>query len=392
MAGMHPGLRALVLFSWIPLACGGGHAGPAEGGAGEGGAGKGSGAAGAAGEAGAGEAGSRAGSGGPAGADAAAGAAGAAGGGADAAAGTAGAAGRDAGPEDERTETGSAACSRCAAYGAPVRSGTVGVAALDSLSGLAVSRSQPEIIFAHNDHDRPDVYALDLQGRQHAQIALTNAGMTASDFEDIAIGPCGASTCVFLGDIGDNNSQRTQYAIVRFPLPTVPATPGTTTLTPAYERFPFVYEDGSHNAEGLMVAPDGTIYVVTKVAPGTGGRVAATGPSTIYKLPASLAAASTATATKVATLSVPAGADLAASAAAAHPCGLGFVLRTYDKVYEFSVPAGKTFEAAFTATPKVVAMPTEPQSEGIDYRADGLGFITSGEGAAAPIMETGCAP
>jgi hypothetical protein len=116
-------------------------------------------------------------------------------------------------------------------------------------------------------------------------------------------------------------------------VPAVPATPGITTLTPAYERFPFVYEDGSHNAEGLMVAPDGTIYVVTKVAPGTGGRVAATGPSTIYRLPASLSAASTA-----------------------------------------------------------VATPTEPQSEGIDCRADGLGFITSGEGAGAPIVQTGCAP
>ena len=101
---------------------------------------------------------------------------------------------------------------------------------------------------------------------------------------------------------------------------------------------------------------------------------------------------SVATATKVATLSVPAGTDLAASAAAAHPCGLSFLLRTYDKVYEFTVPAGMGFEASFTTTPKVVATPNETQSEGIDYQANGLGFITSGEGASAPIMETDCAP
>jgi len=36
--------------------------------------------------------------------------------------------------------------------------------------------------------------------------------------------------------------------------------------------------------------------------------------------------------------------------------------------------------------------PNEQQSEGIDYRADGRGFITSGEGASAPIMRTDCAP
>ena len=289
------------------------------------------------------------------------------------------------------TEGTTAACERCATYGTPTQVGTVGVAALDSLSGLAVSRVQPDIIFAHNDHDRPIVYALDLQGHEHAQITLTDAGKSDSDFEDIAVGPCGTSTCVFLGDIGDNNAQRTQYAVVRFSQPTVPTTQGSTAMTPTYDRFPFVYDDGSHNAEGLMVSPDGTIYVVTKLAPGTGGRVSATGPSSVYRLPPSMTTSSVATATKVATLPVPAGADLAASAAAAHPCGLGFLLRTYDKVYEFTVPAGMGFEASFNTTPKVVATPDEPQSEGIDYRANGLGFITSGEGAGAPIMETDCA-
>jgi hypothetical protein len=29
-------------------------------------------------------------------------------------------------------------------------------------------------------------------------------------------------------------------------------------------------------------------------------------------------------------------------------------------------------------------------AEGIDYRADGRGFITSGEGLHAPIMTTAC--
>jgi len=304
----------------------------------------------------------------------------------------AGVGGPSGGPDAGSAGGTTAACGRCAGYGTSVQAATVGVAALDSLSGLAVSRAQPDIIFAHNDRDRPVVYALDLQGREHAGITLTNAGRSDSDFEDIAIGPCGTATCVFLGDIGDNNAQRSEYAVVRFLLPTVPTTPGSTAMTPVYDRFAFVYEDGSHNAEGLMVAPDGTIYVVTKLAPGSGGRVPASGPSSVYRLPSSMTTTSVATATKVATLTVPAGSDLAASAAAAHPCGLGFLLRTYDKVYEFTVPTGMGFEASFAVTPKVVAMPNEPQSEGIDYRADGLGFLTSGEGAGAPIMQTDCAP
>lgn len=283
-----------------------------------------------------------------------------------------------------------AACGRCEIYGTPSESGKVGVTELNALSGLAVSRTQPDVLFAHNDHDRAVVYALDRQGREHAQITLANA--SASDIEDIALGPCGGATCIYLGDIGDNSAQRSEYAVLRFAEPAVPAAPGNVSLTAAFERLRFTYEDGSHNAEGLMVAPDGTIYVVTKLAPGSGGRVAATGPSSVYKLPATLTTATVAKATKVATLPVPAGADLAASAAAAHPCGLGFLLRTYDKVYEFSATAGMGFESAFRATPKVVATPNEPQSEGIDYEADGHGFISSGEGANAPIMRTGCAP
>ena len=153
--------------------------------------------------------------------------------------------------------------------------------------------------------------------------------------------------------------------------------------TPSFERYRFTYEDGSHNAESLMVAPDGALYIVTKLAPGSGGAVNATGPSSVYKLdPSSLSTGQVARAVKLTTLSIPKSGEAALSAAAAHPCGAGFLVRTYDRVYEFLVPAGSNdFERAFTATPTVIAMPDEPQSEGIDYQSDGRGFISSGEGA-----------
>jgi hypothetical protein len=249
---------------------------------------------------------------------------------------------------------------------------------------------QPDIVFTHNDRDRPLVYALDLQGREHARITLD--GATATDIEDIAIGPCGSQTCVYLADIGDNGAQRSEYALLRFTLPMVTATAGSAAISVSFERFRFTYEDGSHNAEGLMIGPDGVVYVVTKLAPSSGGRVAATGPSSIYRLPSSMTTTSVARAVKVATLTVPASGDLAASAAAAHPCGTSFLLRTYDRVYEFVGSAGMGFETAFSATPQLVAMPNEMQSEGIDYRSDGRGFVTSGEGANAPIVATACTP
>jgi hypothetical protein len=285
---------------------------------------------------------------------------------------------------------GAAACGQCTTYAGAKSSGTVEPNDLSALSGLAVSRSQTDIIFAHNDRQAVLVFALDLQGREHARISSTST--TATDIEDIALGPCGTQTCVYLSDTGDNNSQRTEYAVLRFAAPTVPSSPGSATINVTVERFRFTYEDGSHNGESLMVAPDGTVYIVSKLAPGSGGRVLATGPSSIYRLPMPLSTSTVARATKVATLSVPRTGEGAASAAAAHPCGTAFLLRTYDRVFEFAVPSGMPFEAAFTATPREIEMGSEPQSEAIDYRAGGRGFVTSGEGSHAPILVTDCAP
>lgn len=296
----------------------------------------------------------------------------------------------DAGSEPD-AQSANPACGICSTYAAPAASGMIASSELSALSGVAVSRTQPDILYAHNDHDRPVVYALDLQGLLHARVTLANA--EAEDIEDIALGKCDTKTCVYLADVGDNAAQRSEYSILRFVEPTVPSAPGDGELTPTFERLRFRYSDGSHNAESLLVAPNGNLYIITKLAPGSGGNVDATGPSSVYRIDASaFAQTSVAEAQKVATLPVPAAGEAALSAAAAHPCGLGVLARTYDRVYEFLVPSGADFEAAFAATPKVVAMPDEPQSEGIDYLAHGRGFVSSGEGASAPIMLTRCAP
>lgn len=296
----------------------------------------------------------------------------------------------DAGPHDSGMSP-QADCGRCTAYGAPMQSGSVAPGELSALSGVAVSRVQPDVLFAHNDHDRPVVYALDQQGRLHARVTLQ--GAQTNDIEDIALGKCDAQTCVYLADVGDNAATRGEYSILRFVEPEVPSAAGAMELMPKFEQLKFRYEDGSHNAESLMVAPDGTLYIITKLAPGSGGNVEATGPSDVFRIAGdAFHQTSVATAQKVTTLSVPQRGEPALSAAAAHPCGLGFLVRTYDRVYEFLVPPGAAFEGAFAATPTVVAMPDESQSEGIDYLANGRGFVTSGEGAGAPILVTQCAP
>jgi hypothetical protein len=239
----------------------------------------------------------------------------------------------------------------------------------------------PGVSFVHNDRARPDVYALGEDGSLLAHFTLP--GANAVDVEDMAVAPCPQGTCVYLADIGGNLAPRTEFAILRFAEPEVPRAAGGASMEVTFERFRFEYEDGSHNAEGMLVDPSsGAVYVVTKVAAGQ--------PSSVYALPHPLALGSVLRALEVAELPIPAAGDREASAAAAHPCGLGFVLRTYDAVYEFRIEPGAAFESAFAVTPVAVPAADEPQSEAIAYFPDGHGFVTTGEGAQAPIFQTLC--
>jgi len=275
-----------------------------------------------------------------------------------------------------------AACTSCTSYAEPVLRAELQVAALAELSGIAASWRNPGVLFAHNDRARADVYALAEDGSLRAQFSLPAASPT--DVEDIAVGPCPTGTCLYLADIGGNISPRTEFAILRAEEPNVApgASAATTALT--FERFRFAYDDSAnHNAEGVLVDPaSGAIYVVTKLADGQ--------PSSVYALPDPPLVDALNVATKVADLPVPMGGDMAASAAAAHPCGTGFLIRTYNAVYEFRIPAGAPFVDAFAVEPVAVPAADEPQSEGITYLPDGRGYVSAGESAGAPIYQSLC--
>ena len=283
--------------------------------------------------------------------------------------------------EPSAADAGTRACTECPGFAPPEAIGHIEDSALAELSGLAASWANEGMLYAHNDHDRPLVYAIDNQGRTHARIALSAASVR--DVEDIAVGPCPTGSCVFLADIGDNAATRGEYAILRFAEPTLSADTEGAMLSTSFERFAFRYPDGSHNAEGLMVGPDGTLYVVTKYAEG--------GHSSVYSLPASPPTDRVSEATRVVELPIPTESDTAASAAAMHPCGLGFVVRTYNRIYLFRA-SGADYTTAFQAQPESIGMPDEPQSEGITFAADGSSLYSAGEGRAAPLMQTRCAP
>jgi hypothetical protein len=139
-------------------------------------------------------------------------------------------------------------------------------------SGVAVSRSHPGILWTHNDGgDRPTLYVTNLLGDDLGHFRI--AGADAQDWEDIALGPCPHTerTCIYIADTGDNLHRRRDVAIYIVEEPSVLPERGKRAddeLQAA--RLEVRYSDGPHDVEALAVAPDGSIFLITK---GQRGRI-----------------------------------------------------------------------------------------------------------------------
>jgi hypothetical protein len=133
----------------------------------------------------------------------------------------------------------------------------VTVPELPEASGLAVSRSAPGRLWAHNDSGKPVLYALDVRGTITGRFELS--GASVEDWEAVAVGPCPSGSCVFVADIGDNDARRKRITVYRIP---EPSTPGG--LVAVKDAFYATYPDGARDAETLLALPDGRLAIVTK--------------------------------------------------------------------------------------------------------------------------------
>jgi hypothetical protein len=226
-------------------------------------------------------------------------------------------------------------------------------APLDETSGIAVSRSDPGTVWAHNDSEgSPMLYAIARDGRLIAEIALTGAG-TQSDWEDIAVGPCPDGHCLYIADIGDNLHDRDDRAILRIAEPDPRAAAAAAT---GIVRLPFAYPEGPEDAEAIFVMPDTTLYIITK------GR---SRPATLYRYPPPLRPD-----VRVALESVqvigPASAQLPdlVTGADATPDGRRIAVRTYHHI-TFHRFAGDTL---VSVSPRLdLESLAEPQGEAVAF-------------------------
>jgi hypothetical protein len=143
---------------------------------------------------------------------------------------------------------------------------------LPEASGLAVSRRVSGRLWAHNDSGAAVLFALDSRGAIAGQVRIT--GASVEDWEALAAGPCGTGSCLYVGDIGDNNARRSRITVYRVPEPDAPT--GTASVAGVFHA---TYPDGAHDAESLLIGRDGRLYVVTK---------GETGPLAMYRFPAQM--------------------------------------------------------------------------------------------------------
>jgi hypothetical protein len=223
-------------------------------------------------------------------------------------------------------------------------------------------------MLAMNDGgDRVSVYLLDA-GCRVADVHT--AAVDPYDPEDLAVGRDGT---VWLADTGDNRTDRATVALIAL------RPSGSTGV------YRLTYPDGPHDAEALLLAPDGTPFIVTKEVLGASG---------VYRPRSKLVAGGTVGLDKVSTVKVtltgtpggPVGraGQLMITGGAVASNGSRVALRTYTDAYVWPLTASDVV-SALSVRPIRIPLPPSPQGEAISFTADGTQLVVASEGLPSAV-------
>jgi hypothetical protein len=270
-------------------------------------------------------------------------------------------------PATAETAAATADTAAAASYGAAVTRCEITDPRLPELSGLA---GAGESMVAMNDGgDRAQVFVLDAA----CAVGDVRSGeVDPYDPEDLALGADGT---LWVADTGDNAQTRETVALIGL------HTDGSSTLTR------LTYPDGPHDAEALLLAPDGTPYLVTKEV---------LGASAVYRPDGPLADGATVGMTKVLQLGLtltgtpggPVGraGQLMVTGGAVSADGQLIALRTYTDAYVWPL-SGSDVAGALAGESVRVALPESPQGEAIAFAANNRDLLVAGEGLPSPVVQ-----
>ena len=237
---------------------------------------------------------------------------------------------------------------------------------LAELSGLVVAGDT--MLAIADGGDRLSVLVLD---RSCAVTDVRTAPVDPYDPEDLARSADGT---IWVADTGDNARNRPTVALHAL------RSDGSASL------YRLTYPDGPHDAEALILAPDGTPYLVTKEV---------LGASQVFRPAAALQDGGTVALEQVGTVNLtltgtpggPVGraGQLLVTGGAVSGDGRLIALRTYTDAYLWPL-TGSDVPAALKAKPIRLPLPASPQGEAISFGTDDRGVVIASEGSPNAVV------
>ena len=248
---------------------------------------------------------------------------------------------------------------------------------IDEASGIVSSNKNENVFWTHNDSgDENRIYAFNNLG-QHLGIYYLN-NCDARDWEDIAIGPGpeDGQSYLYVGNIGDNNSQYDAKYIYRLIEPDIDSNQSPTTeVIYNIDIIEFQYEDGNRDAETLMIDPmTKDIIIISKREDSVH----------IYQLPYPQSMGWLSIAELIGTMDfypedssdfgrIVSG-DISSD-------GTEILIKSYLNIFHFPRYENQSIADAFTNTMTTVEYIMEPQGEGVGWHPDAFGYFTLSEEA-----------
>ena len=226
---------------------------------------------------------------------------------------------------------------------------------IEESSGLVISPQHEDLAYTFNDGDDAIVFAIEISTGDVVGITRVRGG-DIEDKESIAIDGDGR---MWLADLGDNDTERNDAALYRFPEPG----PGNHAVTA--KRYPVSFEGGPADIETFMVHPK------------TGEKFLATrdeeGPGKLYSLPKKLSRNRDNRATDL-NKSTP----VDTSDGTFTPSGSQALIRTGFAVHVFDPETWSEVEE--------LSVPEVENGESIAMEPDGKSFIIGSEGENSPLI------
>ena len=198
-------------------------------------------------------------------------------------------------------------------------------------------------------------------------------------------GPERAKSYLYLGDIGDNETVRSEIVVYRVAEPLLTAADKTLTKSKARSTAPaeairLRYPDGKHDAETLLVHPStGNLYIITKVMLRN---------ATVYEAAAPLTTGKVITMKRIGELRVPSIVGGVLTGGSISPDGRRVAFCDYLQGYEVVLPAkSKNFNEIWTQKITGFSLGQREQGEAITYRSDGKALLATSEGKSPPLIQ-----